>query len=201
MLQVRRVIEIAVNGRHLPFTLYNLSSGGAAGRTILPLDLAARVVLHFENGLAMNGRIRWTRAGMVGIAFAGMLPQALIRPSERILRRRPARMDVEHVAHLVAGDEIAPCIIRNVAVMGLMIETQATLKPGQIITILSDRFDFCGQVRWAEEGRAGIRCFTPMDLRLFELEPDDGGEDEIADEGPDPQTRRAQRAKEESWLC
>lgn len=169
VLQIRRVVEIVADDRRIPFTLCNLSSHGAAGRSIFPIQSGAHVVLIFENSFVIEGRVRWARNGIVGIAFRGVVPESLVRPAERIHRGRQARFDVAHAATVVAGGACAPCTIRNVAPNGLMIETSAALVAGQIATIAAPGFDCCGQVRWVARGRAGIRAFAPIDLRPFDV--------------------------------
>lgn len=169
-LQIRRIVEIVANGRSIPFTLYNLSLHGAAGRSIFPIHVDTEIVVRFEDGFAAAGQVRWTRNGMIGIAFRRRLPSDLLQPASRIRRRRSARFVVVHPALLVIGGQSAPCTIRNITTFGLMIETETDLKPGQIVAILSSEFDYCGQVRWASDGKAGIRTFTPVNLRAFDID-------------------------------
>lgn len=172
VLQIRRVIDIVVEHRKIPFALYNLSSRGAAGRSIFPVKPGARARAHFENGFAIDGCVRWASSGLIGIAFRGTIPDALIRPVSRIRRRRATRFDVVQEASFVVGGDSGPCVIRNVAAGGLMIETPVPLAPGRIVTIITAGLECCGQVRWAADGQAGIRTFGPVDLSAFDVDAD-----------------------------
>lgn len=160
---------LAVDGARQELRLANLSLSGASGSCAKPPRIGAVVELTFRNGRQMIGRVRWVRESLIGIEFMGRLPLDMLRAPAAGHRNRAPRYRVAREATVAANGGLRPAVIRNVSVLGMMIETGFSLMPGQSIEIRTGALaPIVGQVRWARNGRAGVQLAQALSIAEFD---------------------------------
>jgi hypothetical protein len=166
--QSTRVLTIDYEGRTYPLVLCNISRRGLAGRCTVKLETGASVVVNFEDGTKVAGRVQWTRDALNGFSLVEALPHNLIAQSVRVERARPRRIAVSRPAVLHFRNAVRRAIIRNVSIGGMLVETVGRLRPGQMVHIEAGEYRGVGEIRWSEGSRAGIQLVDPLCLEHFE---------------------------------
>lgn len=75
-----RKLQLLIDGSPANFALHNISEGGAMGDNVADLLPGAKVHVRFEGGILVPAVVKWTEAGMVGLAF--VTPVMLDRPAQ-----------------------------------------------------------------------------------------------------------------------
>lgn len=146
----------------------NLSSGGLMTQAHVELMENEPVQIELKAGDRLSGRVRWTEAGCMGIAFdqpvevGSLLARAAMRNAvqgrvrgPRFAVRCPADLRSEgrrHAVHLV-----------NLSQGGARMEADCALERDQLVTLavpgLPERQ---GGVRWSHDGTLGIAFVEPL---------------------------------------
>jgi hypothetical protein len=92
------------------------------------------------------------------------------RSRDPALEERRARRDlVDLVSHATARGQTHDVRVINVSPLGLMCRTEATLLPGEKLTIwLPILKDIPAEIRWAENGRVGMEFLSPITPTLYD---------------------------------
>ena len=64
-----RSLELLLEGSPMSFALHNISAGGLMGDCPSELTPGSEVCVRFENGDLVPATVKWTDAGLVGLAF------------------------------------------------------------------------------------------------------------------------------------
>lgn len=64
-----RSLELLLEGSPTSFALHNISAGGLMGDCPSQLQPGTEVCVRFENGELVQATVKWTDAGLVGLAF------------------------------------------------------------------------------------------------------------------------------------
>lgn len=83
--------------------------------------------------------------------------------------RRARRELVDMASHVSARGQTHGIRIINISALGLMCRTDSDLLPGERITVwLPVLKDYPAEVRWAEDGRAGVEFLEPITPRIYD---------------------------------
>lgn len=165
-----RLLQLVGSAGLGELSVHNISAGGISGRTSIPLQVAERVSVVFEEQQRHDGVVRWVRAELVGIQFAVQLPLVLLqgRGSGRTVPREP-RFSIARHATIDHNGSIFEGTVRNVSRNGLLIDTLPGLLPGRKVRIgCGSMRTLSATVRWVHHGQAGLRLAEPIDLNEFE---------------------------------
>lgn len=64
-----RKLQLLIDGSPTNFAIHNISEGGVMGNNVPNLVPGAKVHVRFEGGILVPAVVKWTEAGMVGLAF------------------------------------------------------------------------------------------------------------------------------------
>lgn len=146
----------------------NLSSGGLMMQTHVKLAENESVQVELKAGDRLSGRIRWTEAGRMGIAFdqpvevGSLLARAAMRNGIQGLVRGP-RFAVYCPAELRSEGRRHAVRLVNLSQGGARLEAECALERDQLVTLavpgLPERQ---GGVRWSRDGTLGIAFVEPL---------------------------------------
>jgi len=84
-------------------------------------------------------------------------------------QRRAKRDLVDMVSHVTARGATHGVRIINISALGLMCRSEGALLTGERVTIwLPVLQDYPAEIRWSEDGRAGMEFLTPVTPRLYD---------------------------------
>ena len=64
-----RKLQLLIDGSPTNFAIHNISEGGVMGNSVPDLVPGTKVHVRFEGGILVPAVVKWTEAGMVGLAF------------------------------------------------------------------------------------------------------------------------------------
>ena len=146
----------------------NLSSGGLMAETHAVIAEDDDVRIELKAGGWLSGRVRWTHAGRVGVAFdapvevSALLRRAVARTHDQKLVRAP-RFAVDCPGELgVDGRRRAGRLV-NISQGGARLMAEFGAEKGQLMTLavpgLPERQ---GSVRWMRDGALGLAFAEPL---------------------------------------
>ncbi|WP_242123779.1 PilZ domain-containing protein [Sphingobium sp. Sx8-8] len=146
----------------------NLSSGGLMAEAHVPLTEDDPVRIELKAGDQLSGRVRWTTAGRMGIAFdqpievGETLARAMVRTAEQGLVRAP-RFAVDCPVELRSDGRRHTGRLINVSQGGARLEADLLAEKDQLLTLqipgLPERR---GGVRWVGDGALGLSFVEPF---------------------------------------
>jgi hypothetical protein len=84
-------------------------------------------------------------------------------------QRRAKRDLVDIASHAIARGETLSIRIINISAHGLMCRTDATLLKGEPVSVwLPILKDYQAEIRWVEDGRAGMEFHEPITPRIYD---------------------------------
>lgn len=146
----------------------NLSSGGLMVEAHVTLEEDDPVRIELKVGDQLAGRVRWTRAGRMGIAFdepidvSATLARATVKTAAQGLVRAP-RFEVDCPAELRGDGRRHGGRLVNLSQGGARLELDFEPEQGQLLVLavpgLPERK---GGVRWVREGAIGLSFVEPL---------------------------------------
>ena len=161
-----RIVPMKLAGRLSRMRLLNVSTRGASGEVSLPATVGDPAFVAFENGLRVSGVVRSVSGKRIGIEFHQCVPLDVVEGEklsrERAHRRRYPRVDIDRPVMLSVNSDRFAATVDNLSAGGARLVIQAALVPGQQVTIdWTDGNQQPGQVRWTDDGAAGIMFAVP----------------------------------------
>lgn len=143
-------------------SVINLSDGGVAIATPIPLEPGGLVRIWFECTNSINGRVAWQYGSRAGIRFlVPVASEALIgqMASDRWANgARPPRLALNSPALVTSGLHSFASVVANISQEGLGILHMGRLVPGADVALtIAGGPRVRGTVRWTDESLAGIR--------------------------------------------
>ncbi|MDI1295550.1 MAG: PilZ domain-containing protein [bacterium] len=84
-------------------------------------------------------------------------------------QRRVPRERVDMVSHIAALGETVRVQIIDISPLGLMCRTDGDIKPGDRVTVWLPLLKDCpAEIRWVEDGRAGMAFLDPIRPRIYD---------------------------------
>jgi len=146
----------------------NLSSGGLMAEAHVPIAKDDVVRIELKAGDRLPGRVRWARAGRMGVAFdmpvevGALLARVTARTAGEKLARAPRFVADCPVELGVDGRRRSGRLV-NVSQGGARLEAEFEAEKGQLMTLaipgLPERQ---GSVRWMRDGALGLAFAEPL---------------------------------------
>lgn len=94
----------------------------------------------------------------------------ILRSRDPAVDQRRARRDlVDMVSHVMADGQSHDVRIINISALGLMCRSDSIFTPGDRVSIwLPIVQDYPAEIRWAEDGRAGMEFFEPIGPKIYD---------------------------------
>lgn len=160
--------KLSSGGGEFLCRIRNLSSGGLMAETHAALAQDEAVRIELKAGDRLSGRVRWTGAGRVGMAFdtpvdvGALLARAAARTTGHKLARAP-RFAADCPVRLGVEGRCRAGRLVNVSQGGARLEADLEPERGQLVTLaipgLPERQ---GSVRWMREGALGLAFAKPL---------------------------------------
>lgn len=153
------------------FRARNISDTGMMLDAHIALDVDEPVIVGFSEGLAIPGTVQWHDRHRCGIRFEQAIDSAALLHAEaerkRMDRRKGAlRLTASRLATSFSDRGIRAVTIHDVSHRGLGLAHDGTLGSGMLLDLVVDSgIRRCAEVRWSEEGRAGLRLLEPLNCR------------------------------------
>lgn len=153
------------------FRARNISDTGMMLDTHVALDVGEPVTVNFSEGIALPGTVKWYDKHHCGIRFDHPIDSAALLHAEaerkRTDRRGGAlRLTASRLATSFSDRGIRAVKIFDVSYRGMGLVHDGTLGSGMLLNLVVDSgIQRTAEVRWSEDGRAGIRLLEPLNCR------------------------------------
>ncbi len=162
---ILRVGLLEYEGKSSYCVLRNISPNGVQVKPYVPVSAGLEIRLRVGDEDLVDGRVRWVKDGLAGIAFNATLdPATLLRvrqsaPSER--RRACPRAPASGFAILRTGGKQYSAMLRDISASGARIVTAKPVEAGRTaVLLLPDLPALRGFVRWNRGQDTGL-IFEP----------------------------------------
>lgn len=158
---------IAGGNRH-PCTIRKIAPRGATvGATRVEAAAGTPLALELVNGLRRSGRVEWSRAGEIGLAFAepvdivALINRNLVaQPAER---RAMPRVEVRQPLHVKWCENLEPAVIRNISSNGLQVEGARLPPVGTLTSLFVEGINLPpAELVWRQGQLAGFELFEEL---------------------------------------
>ncbi|MFC3441381.1 PilZ domain-containing protein [Sphingobium rhizovicinum] len=94
----------------------------------------------------------------------------VLRSRDPAIDQRRAKRDlVDMVSHIMAGGRSYGVRIINISPLGLMCRSDSLFTPGDRVSVwLPILQDYPTEIRWIEDGRAGMEFFEPITPQIYD---------------------------------
>ena len=152
----------------------NLSAGGLMAEVFAPFAVEDRIGIELRNGFMLDGEVRWTRQGQIGIRFDQPVAdiKSFLAEQRAGLRRRDGyvgrapRLLVDCSADIRIDGRHHHGVVADISQYGARLVTAAPLvRDGQLSLSVAGLPHLRGAVRWVAEDGAGITFLDPLGFK------------------------------------
>lgn len=145
----------------------NISAGGFSAEVAIPQEVGTSVCLQLADRGELSGKIVWTRRGMVGVKFDQNADLRTIfgKQGASAPSPRPPRVEINCSATIGIGKFYYKADVRDISLSGMKIAIADENCVGRTVNVTIDSLrPVRGQIRWYNDGYAGIAFDEPFDL-------------------------------------
>lgn len=147
----------------------NVSEGGLMGNVFTALAHGTPITVRFSQRAAMNGNVRWSRDGQVGVQFSSpidvqaLLTEISLRIADGQVTRAP-RLPLSFHGEVTVGGRKQWFEAHDISQYGIKL-TAPNLREGEEVLLHIDGLDTRkAVVRWERRGFVGLRFLRPLSL-------------------------------------
>ena len=168
-LSLLRVGTLSVGDRRELCLIRNLSGGGMLIRAFSVVEQGTRVSIELKHGDPLNGTVRWTEDGCIGVSFDAPIDVVeLISTSMGGPRPRMPRIELDCVGWVREGATVHRVQLINVSQGGLKVASPNELSLGaNVMVTLTGLAPVAATVRWKNEDCYGIAFDRPLGLPML----------------------------------
>lgn len=145
--------------------LRNMSAGGVMAEIGQPLHVGEVVEVEIQSQV-IPSTVVWTRDGAAGIKFDQTVDLGELlagRKPRHGFRARPPRLEVNCKCSLKLGDKYYTCEVQDISLGGMKVAPVGEYCLGKpIVAVVESLRPLRGEVRWFNEGNAGIVFDKPL---------------------------------------
>ncbi len=164
-------VKVDRDGGEGLFHARNISDTGMMLDTHIALDVGEPVTIGISDSIVIPGTVKWHDERHCGIGFDEAIDSAALLQAEaerkRTDRRGGAlRLNASRFATSFSDRGIRAVKIFDVSHRGMGLTHDGTLGSGMLLNLVVDSgIRRTAEVRWSEEGRAGLRLLEPLNCR------------------------------------